>query len=73
MENGLTFPQERSKFSFRDGERLVPEHLAPWLGRLETHRMTYEEAVQTANRLMESEFLNAQSDRFVSAHFRGIS
>lgn len=43
------------------------------MARIETHRMTYEEAVDAANRLMESDYLNAQSERIISAHFKGLA
>jgi len=71
VETGLSFPGSApSEVEFRDGKRLVPAHLAPFLERIETHRMTYEEAVVIVNKMMESDYLNAQGDSFVAAHFR---
>lgn len=58
------------EIEFRDGRRLVPEYLGVIMDGLETHRMTYEEALLEANRRMEANFLNAQQDSILAAHFR---
>ena len=58
------------EIEFRDGKRLVPEHLGAIMHGLETHRLTYEEAIAAANRRMEADFLNAQQDKVLAAHFR---
>lgn len=63
----LPTPEE---FVFRDGRRMVPEHLAPLFRRLETYRMTYAEAIAEAHRLIGSDFINAQQDSILAAHFR---
>lgn len=60
------------ELEFRDGKRPVPEYLAAIMAGLETHRMTYEEAVQTANRRMEADHLNAKRDEILAAHFREL-
>lgn len=71
-EDGLIFAKvQDDEVEFRDGRRIVPSHLVPFFARLETHRMTYKEAVAAANKMMEGDFINAQSDAFVSAHFKG--
>jgi hypothetical protein len=41
------------------------------MAAMETYRLTYAEAVEAANRAMERNFLNAQGDKVISAHFRG--
>lgn len=71
MEDGLSFPSQTLEVEFRDGVRLVPEYLAAIMGRLETHRMTYAEAVTAANRQMEADHLNKVEADFIAAHFKG--
>jgi hypothetical protein len=65
-------PPAPVEIEFRDGKRLVPEYLGAIMGGLETHRMTYDEAVLAANRRMEADHLNAQRDRVLAAHFREL-
>jgi hypothetical protein len=72
MEDGLVFPGQKIEVEFRDGIRLVPEYLAVIMGRLETHTMTYEQAIEAANRQMEADHLNSMSGDFIAAHFRGL-
>lgn len=60
------------EYEFRDGKRLVPAYISNLLAGIETHRLTYEEAIETANRKIESDFLNAQQDRILAAHFREL-
>jgi hypothetical protein len=57
---------------FRDGTRMVPNYLASILVGIETHRMAYEEAIQTANRRLEADNINAQQDKILAAHFREL-
>ena len=55
---------------FRDGERLVPHHVAILLKGFETHRMTYDEAIRVANQaLVKNRLMQAQRD-LISSHFR---
>ena len=63
---------ELREIEFRDGKRLVPEYLGAIMSGLETHRMTYDEAVQAANRRMEADHLNAKRDEVLAAHFREL-
>ena len=72
MEDGLIFPGSKTEVEFRDGMRLVPDYLAAIMGRLETHRMTYEEALDAANRQIEADHLNQVETDFVAAHFRKL-
>lgn len=58
------------EMEFRDGIRVVPEYLVPAFRRLETHRLTYDEALAQANRSIETDYLNAQQDKVLAAHFR---
>lgn len=60
------------EIEFRDGRRLVPDYLGVLMTGLQTHRMTFEEAVDAANRRMESDHLNAKRDQVLAAHFREL-
>lgn len=67
----MTLPDaDMVEIEFRDGKRLVFGYLASMMDGLETHRMTYEVAVQAANRRVQSDFLNAKQDDVLAAHFR---
>lgn len=61
-----------TEYEFRDGKRLVPDYIGILLSGIETHRLTYEEAVAAANKKVEEDFLNAQQDRILAAHFREL-
>ena len=55
---------------FRDGERSVPDYLANMMSGIPTHRMTYEDAIDAANKKVSSDYLNAKQDDVLAAHFR---
>lgn len=57
---------------FRDGKRMVPDYLAVMMTGIETHRLTYEQAVEAANQKTESDLLNAQQDSVLAAHFKEL-
>jgi len=55
---------------FRDGEKLVPHHVAVLMKGLDTHTMTYDQAIRAANQaLMKNRLDQAQRD-LVNTHFR---
>lgn len=56
---------------FRDGQRDIPRYLAVLMKGLETHTMTYTEAVRQANQRMTTERLNAAQRNLVQSHLRG--
>ena len=62
--------REWAEYEFRDGKRLVPDYIGALLSGIETHRLTYEEAITVANQKVETDFLNAQQDRILAAHFK---
>lgn len=62
-----------AELEFRDGKREVPDHLLPLLKRIETFKMTYEDALAAADRLRMSDFLNGEQAKVVSTHFRDNS
>jgi len=55
---------------FRDGKRLVLDHLADMMADLPTHTMTYEQAVEKANWKLASDYANKAVDDAVQGHFR---
>jgi hypothetical protein len=57
-----------AQLEFRDGKREVPEHLALPMQRLETFRMTYEEALREVDRRRLADYVNGVADGIVSAH-----
>lgn len=57
---------------FRDGPKEVPEHLEPELRRLETFRMTYEEALRVADDQRLANYVNRQHDKIVAEHLREV-
>ena len=60
------------ELEFRDGKRVVPDYIAALLAGIETFRLTYEEAIAEANKRAEADFINAQQDRILAAHFREL-
>jgi hypothetical protein len=58
-----------TEVEFRNGPRLVPDHVAAMMNGLETYKMTYEEAMKLANgSLLRTRLNNAQSAA-VKQHF----
>ncbi len=55
---------------FRDGERLVPHHVGVLMKGIETHTMTYDQAIKLANQALMKNRLNDAQRNLVSAHFR---
>lgn len=56
---------------FRDGTRLIPEHLAEIMSGIKTHTLTYEEAVEKANWRLAENHVESAFDSIVQSHFRG--
>lgn len=54
---------------FRDGKRLIPNHLADMMTDLPTHTLTYEQAVEKANWRLASDHANKALDGLVQSHF----
>lgn len=63
---------DSKEIEFRDGKRFVPEYIANLLIGIETHRLSYEEAIEAGNKKVEADFLNAQQDAVLAAHFREL-
>jgi hypothetical protein len=63
-------PPDLIEMVFRDGKRRVPAYIANLFSGIETHRLTYDESMVEANKKVEAEFINAQQDHVLAAHFR---
>ena len=61
---------ESQEIEFRDGKRTVPAYIALILKGIETYRLTYDEAITAANKKIEADFINAQQDTILAAHFK---
>ena len=68
----MTQDRQWSEIEFRDGKRDVPDYIAVLLSGIETHRLTYDEAIAEANKKTEADFINAQQERVLAAHFREL-
>lgn len=56
---------------FRDGRREVPDYLADVLRRYEKrlYQITYDEAMELANRTMEHDVIERKLGSVISSHF----
>jgi hypothetical protein len=54
---------------FRDGKRVVPDYLYPEMSQLETHRITYEQAVREADTARMNKWLGDQQHAAMVDHF----
>ena len=61
---------EMREVEFRDGKRLIPDHLADMMADLKTHTMTFEQARDKANWKLASDFANKAMDATIQSHFR---
>lgn len=59
------------ELEFKDGFRMVPDHLADMMVSLKTHTLTYDEAVEKANWKLASDFVDRAYDSQIRNHFRG--
>jgi len=67
----LAFPHPRPvERIFRDGKRVVPEHVAAIIGDMETDHLTYEQAMLIANQRLEADLLNERQADIIAAHFK---
>ena len=54
---------------FRDGTREIPDYMHDMMQGLQTHKMTYADAVVAMNQKGLKDFLNGTVDRVVARHF----
>lgn len=67
----LAFPSPKPvERIFRDGKRVIPEHVAAILGDMETDYLTYDEAILIANKRLEADLLNERQADIIAAHFK---
>lgn len=57
---------------FRDGEKLVPIHVAILMKGLDTHTMTYTDAIRVANQVQVKNRLSQAQRGLVADHFRSF-
>jgi len=55
---------------FRDGKRVVPDYLYPEMALLETHTMTYEQAIREADTARMNRWLGDQQHSVLVGHFK---
>ena len=55
---------------FRDGKRLVPEHLGAMMEGIETYRMTFREAVAAAEKKLLGDRVYKAQQALIRDHFR---
>lgn len=55
---------------FRDGEKLVPHHVAVLMKGMDTHTLTYTQAIQAANQALVKNRLQAAQREMINTHFR---
>jgi len=58
-----------AEVEFRTGKREIPDHLADLMAGLETHRMTFDEAVDAANKRLLGDTVDKAFDRVIKNHF----
>lgn len=61
---------EMREVEFRDGKRMIPDHLADMMIDLPTHTLTHDEAVEKANWKLASDHANKAFDGLIQSHFR---
>jgi hypothetical protein len=66
----MRMQEDPTVVEFRDGPRNVPEHVMAMLSGLDTHRMTYQQAIEAANRRMVGDQLQSAQDSMIQQHFK---
>lgn len=61
-----------TELDFRDGRRVVPEHLAALMGAFDTTMYTYQQAVDRVNDGMLTEKLGQAQQRHIQGHFEKV-
>ena len=59
-----------AEVEFRDGRREIPDHLADLMNDLDTHTLTYEQAVEKANWRLTRDHIDRQFNGIVQSHLR---
>ena len=66
----MSYTDPYPEVEFRDGVRVVPPHVAAILRGIETHTMTYAEAIEAANQKLTRDLLNKAQQDAITGHFR---
>jgi hypothetical protein len=56
------------KLRFRTGEREVPDQLAERMQGIDVRRLTYDEAIEAANRKEFRDYVNNEQQKLVRQH-----
>ena len=59
-----------AQLEFRDGTKVVPDHVRELMADLDTHKFTYEEALRLAAQKHVRDRLNAAQSDIIQRHFR---
>lgn len=55
---------------FRDGDKEVPDHVAVLLKAVDTHKLTYDQAIAYSQKSLLKERLNQSQRNLIAEHFR---
>lgn len=61
-----------TELDFRDGRRVVPEHLAALMGGFDTTQYTYQQALDQVNSGMLNERLAQAQQKHIQGHFEKV-
>lgn len=59
------------EMEFRDGVRYVPDHVEAMLSGIDTHTMTYKEAIRAGERKLLEDHVYRAQQKLIRAHFDG--
>lgn len=57
---------------FRDGQRDVPDHVGVLLQAVDTHKLTYDQAIAHSQKILLRERLNQSQRSLITEHFREL-
>jgi hypothetical protein len=58
-----------AEVEFRTGKRVIPDYMAELMAGIQTHKMTYDQAVAAMNKKLESNVIDRASDQIINEHF----
>lgn len=60
-----------AELEFRDGLREVPDHVEAMLSGIDTHKMTYQEAIRAGEQKLLSDHVYKAQQDLLRSHFGG--
>ena len=60
------------EIEFRTGKREIPDHLAEMMTGMQTYLMTYEEAIELANKRLATNHVEKAINQRIDDHFRAM-